>query len=640
MFRNYFRADIRSIYEFNRIAKEVAEPIRILVVAGFPHGFSLAACDYLARIFDRGAQCGVIALVAADRTKMIPGDLTLAGLAKNAVHLAWRHGRLAWEDDDFGSFPLVLDPPPPPGLVAEILGKIGSSAVDAQRVQIPFEVVAPPPEKWWTFDSRAGIEVPLGKSGLSKFQALTLGRGTSQHVLVAGRTGSGKSTLLHALITNLALHYHPDELELYLIDFKKGVEFNIYAAYELPHARVIAIESEREFGISVLQRLDDELKERGERFRQAGVQDLKGYRSIAGLPPLPRVLLIVDEFQEFFIEDDTLAAKATLLLDRLVRQGRAFGVHALLGSQSLGGAYSLARATFGQMSVRIALQCSETDSRIILSEDNGAARLLSRSGEAIYNDANGTERGEPLLSGRLATRGGPRRDISNESATWPASRNWTPQHPPVIFEGNAASILSKNLELRALIASEAPEARSARSDRALAYLGEAVEIKGADRRPVPPGLWRPPPDHRPGAPRPPRGMMASALISLAAHYPASEARDRARFWVLAEPDDGDPESRRPDPNLGRSAPAIDPEAGGPRPPRSSENSPPSSPSQGRVQSPSTTEEHFLFIYNISALPDAPAARGRILFAEARDPDLAVERLGSRSSRTDRPSGSI
>ena len=144
---------------------------------------------------------------------------------------------------------------------------------------MPFEFIAPPPEQWWTGDSRAGGSAcrwagPARRSG----STCELGKGTSQHVLVAGKTGSGKSTLLHALITNLALLYSPDEVELYLIDFKKGVEFKTYAVHELPHARVIAIESEREFGLSVLQRLDAELKQRGERFRAAGAQDLNAYR--------------------------------------------------------------------------------------------------------------------------------------------------------------------------------------------------------------------------------------------------------------------------------------------------------------------------------------------------------------------------
>ena len=65
---------------------------------------------------------------------------------------------------------------------------------------------------------------------------------------------------MHAMITNLALNYSPDEIDLYLIDFKKGVEFKVYATRELPHASVVAIESEREFGISVLERLDAELR--------------------------------------------------------------------------------------------------------------------------------------------------------------------------------------------------------------------------------------------------------------------------------------------------------------------------------------------------------------------------------------------
>ena len=177
--------------------------------------------------------------------------------------------------------------------------------------------------------------MPLGRSGATRLQSLKLGRGTSQHVLIAGKTGSGKSTLLHALITNSALRYSPDEVELYLVDFKQGVEFKTYATHSLPHARVVAIESDREFGVSVLGRLDAELRVRADRFRDLGVQDLAGFRQAAPASRCPRILLIVDEFQEFFVEDDKISQEAALLLDRLVRQGRAFGIHILLGSQTL-----------------------------------------------------------------------------------------------------------------------------------------------------------------------------------------------------------------------------------------------------------------------------------------------------------------
>ena len=53
---------------------------------------------------------------------------------------------------------------------------------------------------------------------------------------VAGGSGSGKSTLLHALITNMAMSYGPDESEVYLVDFKQGVEFNALWKRTLPLA--------------------------------------------------------------------------------------------------------------------------------------------------------------------------------------------------------------------------------------------------------------------------------------------------------------------------------------------------------------------------------------------------------------------
>src|SRR6185295_3085837 len=199
--------------------------------------------------------------------------------------------------------------------------------------------------------------------------------------------------LFHVIITNLALWCSPEQVEFYLIDFKKGVEFKCYAAKRLPHARVVAIESDREFGLSVLQRLDDELKRRGDLFRNLGVQDMAGYKRAGGTEAIPRSLLIVDEFQEFFVEDDTIAQTASLLLDRIVRQGRAFGIHVLLGSQTLGGAYTVARTTLGQMVIRIALQCNEADAYLIMDDSNSAPRLLSRPGEGIYNDAGGAIEG-------------------------------------------------------------------------------------------------------------------------------------------------------------------------------------------------------------------------------------------------------
>jgi ABC-type multidrug transport system fused ATPase/permease subunit len=471
--QKYLRNQFQSLEEYNAQAGEVAEPYRVLVVANFPVNFSVESARRLVSITGSGARCGVYTLISVDPKAQMPQGFSLKELEGPSVVLAWKDDRFLWKDPDFEKYPLTLDTPPDDAAITATLRVVGETARGVKRVEVPFDFVAPAPDSYWTADSRRGIDVPLGRSGATRLQHLKLGQGTAQHVLIAGKTGSGKSTLLHALITNLALRYSPEEIELYLVDFKKGVEFKTYAEGELPHARVVAIESEREFGLSVLQRVDAELKARGDRFREAGVQDIAGYREVNGSEPCPRVLLIVDEFQEFFVEDDKVAQEAALLLDRLVRQGRAFGIHVHLGSQTLSGAYTLARSTIDQMAVRIALQCSEADAYLILSKDNAAARLLSRPGEAIYNDANGLVEGNDIF--QVVWLSDDQRDhYLHRVRDLGRRRHYVPPRPTIVFEGNVPADLVKNELLRRAIEG-GPRPAGQRAARA--WLGEAIAIK-------------------------------------------------------------------------------------------------------------------------------------------------------------------
>jgi hypothetical protein len=145
----------------------------------------------------------------------------------------------------------------------------------------------------------------------------------------------------------------------------------------------------------------------------------------------------------------------------------------LLGSQTLAGAYSLARSTLGQMAVRIALQCSETDAHLILSEDNTAARLLSRPGEAIYNDANGLVEGNhPFQVVWLSD--GEREERLRQVAQLARERHADPPKP-IVFEGNAAADPSENRLLAAVL--QAPSDTPRPKDGMRAWLGAAVAIK-------------------------------------------------------------------------------------------------------------------------------------------------------------------
>ncbi|HUR55241.1 MAG TPA: FtsK/SpoIIIE domain-containing protein [Gemmataceae bacterium] len=534
--QKYLRNQYKSIEEYNRAAGEVAEPYRVLVIANFPTNFTPEAAKRLVSIANSGPSCGVCTLVGVDTRAAMPRDFVLADLEQPSFVLQCKDGKFVPKDETLAPFALTVDTPPDTATVAQLVQRVGQASKDSVRVEVPFDYIAPKPAEVWKASAAKGFDVAVGRAGATRKQVFSLGRGTAQHALIAGKTGSGKSTLLHALITNLALTYSPEEAELYLIDFKEGVEFRPYAEDRLPHARVVAIESEREFGLSVLQRLVGILQERGEKFRDAGVNDLAGYRAERPTEITPRILLIVDEFQQFFVEDDKLAQEAALLLDRLVRQGRAFGIHVLLGSQTLGGAYSLARSTIDQMAVRVALQCSDADAQLILSKDNNAARLLSRPGEAIYNDQNGLVEGnDPFqvvwlpddkrehLLGELRARAGDK---------YP---------PPLVFEGNASADIATNRALAAKLA-DPGEVKVP-----VAWLGDPVAIKEPTAvafRTVGASNLLVIGQNEEAA----RGLFAASLLGLAAQLPVADgdttgeppALATATFTVLdGTPDDND-----------------------------------------------------------------------------------------------------
>lgn len=488
--QKYLRGQYKTIEEYNKQAGEVEEPYRVLVVLGFPINFTDETAKNLIRIAENGPKCGVSTLIMMDSEAPAPYSFNLDDLKRVSTVLTWNGHSFDWQDPDFVPYQLNVDSPPTVQRFNDILQAIGTASKDASEVKVPFERISPPPEKWWRNEewwrgtavlnnghTRDGISVPLGRAGATKLQLLEMGKqnSTAHHALVAGKTGSGKTTLLHVLITNLALTYSPNEIELYLVDFKT-VGFTPYTNFNLPHIRVVAIQSEREFGLSVLRKLDAELVRRKEIFRRANVQDINQYRKAQPRDHMPRILLLVDEFQEFFIEEDEIKRNAEIYLERLVRQGRGLGIHILLGSQSLSGTSQLPTATLGQMDIRIAMRCEERDARLILSEDNPAARLLSRPGEAIYNATNGLEEGnnkfqcawlsDEELKSRLAQL--------ERFAQQPQLRILAPAEETLVFDGNAYADVTKNKQLKHVI--DTPQ-WPASPKMVTAWLGEPVEIK-------------------------------------------------------------------------------------------------------------------------------------------------------------------
>ncbi|MBM3967210.1 MAG: hypothetical protein FJ308_19430, partial [Planctomycetes bacterium] len=408
----------RNLHEYNENAGPMAIPYRLIVWAGFPFGLDDHSWQSLCSILSSGGRCGVGVILLSSENIVWPTFADRKKLKEYGLHLHIAHennsnplavdvvtsrittdSRVTVGIPEFETFPMELVSPPDEASLARIMQHHLVAATNIGKRIVPFSSISPDPDAIQQASSAEGLDIPIGISDAGRPQFVRLGTGTSQHVLIAGKTGSGKSSLLHTLISSAALNYSPEELRLVLLDFKKGVEFQVYAELGLSHTDIIGIESRREFGLSTLEYLDRVLSARGEAFRGWSVQDLPSLKKKHPEIRLPRILIVIDEFQEMFVEDDKLSQQASMLMDRIVRQGRSFGMHLILASQTLGGAYSLPRTTLSQMAVRIALQCDSSDAMLILSEDNTAAERLRHSGQGIYNEIGGRIEGNQNFQG-------------------------------------------------------------------------------------------------------------------------------------------------------------------------------------------------------------------------------------------------
>ena len=225
----------------------------------------------------------------------------------------------------------------------------------------------------WSKTSKYGLEIPIGSASSSKNMNLELcpqRDSTIVHGLIGGTTGSGKSTLLHDIIINSAWLYSPDELQFILLDFK-SVEFGIYSG--LPHVRVLSTKSDREYGSNVLAYIVGEIEFRKKLFgRVSSIEEFNNEQH-----HVPRILVIIDEFHNLFVSEGTLgdlrdsniSSQINKHFNKILKEGRSFGIHLLLATQEAGGIQSI-DSYLQQIKLRIVLKMEEKGK--FLTYDNSA----------------------------------------------------------------------------------------------------------------------------------------------------------------------------------------------------------------------------------------------------------------------------
>lgn len=398
--------NMTQAYGGDQMSRLKKEAIKALAITDFPVGFNDAALKDLHAIVRNSASLGVCVLICANDEELEKlkqrNSTLLAEITQSVVETKASGRRLMFVGADKDRLFLQLDNMQDVFERKDRILPFISSAIEHAPLNIEhfdsmYREDIYDSNNWFT-GNHDEIAIPIGIKGADTVVKMVLGRGggsTEHHALVAGKTGSGKSTFFHTLIMSTLISYSPDEVQMYLLDFKEGVEFNAYTRYRLPSLRVVAINSEREFGLTVLKELCAELEIRTKHFTRYGVSDINGYVKLSDVPKVPKLLLIFDEVQELFRskgDSDTISSECLSCLNKLVMQGRAMGIHIILACQDFRNCSGL-DAYFSQMDIRIGISGNKNGASSILDADNDGLRALegTAAGTAIYNGSGGVQ---------------------------------------------------------------------------------------------------------------------------------------------------------------------------------------------------------------------------------------------------------
>lgn len=219
------------------------------------------------------------------------------------------------------------------------------------------------------------------------------------HALVAGTTGAGKSELLQSLIASLAVVHRPDALNFVLVDYKGGSAFKDCVA--LPHTVGLVTDLDAHLVERALRSLGAELRAREQQLAAAGVKDLEDYVELrvreAHRPPLPRLLIVIDEFASLVRELPTFVQG---LVD-IAQRGRSLGVHLVLATQRPSGVVS--PEIRANTNLRLCLRVTDAaDSTDVLETPDAARIAKSAPGRGFARLGHGAL--VPFQVGRIGGR--------------------------------------------------------------------------------------------------------------------------------------------------------------------------------------------------------------------------------------------
>ena len=343
----------RSLVELNEsLGKDARMKYKFFILTDFPRHIKMTTVQKLAQIIDTGNRAGIYVLMSWDMnadfeeqslSQPFDAQSMLAKMELLFPQNGTYHFHNSGHDDVLNRFTLALDDAPIDPVEAGKWASYLDNVVDvakknarpsalkqdfARLENAPYEPVV------------SEISVTVGLDVNDKHPVtFRFNSGDYIHAFILGQSGSGKSVLLNDIISAAILKYSPQDLMLYLMDFK-GVEFNRYRG--LKHTKAVLVDNgDPQMTLEVLRELRDENKRRVKLWQKENVNKIDAYNKKYPNNRLPQILFVADECQVLFKENTKggterlIQQEISEIVNIIATQGRSQGIHMLLATQQL-----------------------------------------------------------------------------------------------------------------------------------------------------------------------------------------------------------------------------------------------------------------------------------------------------------------
>ena len=414
----YLKNEYRSIEEYNQDANMKRE-VRLLFICNLSEVKSSELENKLLSILRNGSRCGVHSFVAISSEEYQVSNTIMQSRVTTVSSMIDLCDRIFMGTNGSLSFgnglPEIIAPPQ---IQSDIVQSILNKTVKSKQAMaiIPFEEHAIPFDRYFTETCFDAIRIPIGLTPQGDEYCITLNKDAA-YMLVGGNPSCGKSSLIHTIVLQCLTRYAPENLELYLADLKDGSEFDVYAQRGVKAVKAVLDDSEPDIAASYLRFIESTVNIRIKTFEKLThlsgqiVKNIEQFYAVNNqghyLPNMPRILLIVDEFQSLY----NSSRETGEITNWLVRMCRTVGIFIIMASQRAQGDATAVANSFGSQTkeyfvYRGIMKLPYSGAREIMSEhcsdtnrENTAIRKaqLLKTGQIIINSNMGATEEENQL---------------------------------------------------------------------------------------------------------------------------------------------------------------------------------------------------------------------------------------------------